>query len=314
MPCPWQRLYARVTFETAMGLATSDGQWEQAGFKVKQSGLGLTRAGDIADVAYLASGDATFEDCVALDGGHVWDDGTVRGDEGVAVIGEWLGSCLTRVNSRMPELARFGFGRHLGIVKQGLLMEVIQKKRRAEIVDGAGLWDKARLQAMSAPRSGSWLEAHPNRALNLQLTNAEVQYGVGRRLGCVLCEERPCPFCLGVMDTFGVHCESCTAGGDKTVNRDLVRDGLYVHSRRAHTAPRLEACGVSRLLGLDDRGDGQVRPADVLLCRAQDIQTSVGPAGAGRVALDVGIICPQAAGHLDNAAAEPLGAAEDYVD
>ena len=89
----------RVTFETAVGLATSDGQWEQAGFKVKQSGLGLTRAGDISDVAYLASRDATFEDCVALDAGHVWDDGTVRGDEGVAVIGEWLGSCLTRVNA-----------------------------------------------------------------------------------------------------------------------------------------------------------------------------------------------------------------------
>jgi hypothetical protein len=84
-------------------------------------------------------------------------------------------------------------------------------------------------------------------------------------------------------------------------------------SRRAHIAPRLEACGVSRLLGLEDGGDGQVRPADVLLCRAQDIHTGVGPAGAGKAALDVGIICPQAAGHLDNAAQEPLGAAEDYV-
>ena len=115
------------------------------------------------------------------------------------------------------------------------------------------------------------------------------------------------------MDRSGAHCESCTAGGDKTVNHNVVRDALYVHSRRAHTAPRLEACGVSRLLGLEDRGDGQVRPADVLLCRAQDIQTAVGPAGAGRVALDVGIICPQAAGHLDNAAGEPLGAAEEYV-
>jgi len=27
----------------------------------------------------------------------------------------------------------------------------------------------------------------------------------------------------------------------------------------------------------------------------------------------VGIVCPQAAGHLDNAAREPLGAAEEYV-
>ena len=39
----------------------------------------------------------------------------------------------------MPELARFSFGGHLGIVKQGLLTEVIQKKRKAEMVSEAGL-------------------------------------------------------------------------------------------------------------------------------------------------------------------------------
>ena len=102
------------------------------------------------------------------------------------------------------------------------------------------------------------------------------------------------------------------AGGDKTVNHNNLRDDTYAHARRAHTAPRLEACGVTRLLGLDDAGDGRVRPADVLLCRAQDVQTGVG-AGAGKVALDIGIICPQAAGHLGNAAVEPLGAAEAYA-
>ena len=35
--------------------------------------------------------------------------------------------------------------------------------------------------------------------------------------------------------------------------------------------------------------------------------------GAGRVALDIGIVCPQAASHLPDAAAETLGAAETYV-
>ena len=64
---------------------------------------------------------------------------------------------------------------------------------------------------------------------------------------------------------------------------------------------------------MDDAGDRNVRPADVLLCRAQDVHTGVGPAGAGKVALDVGIICPQAAGHLADAAGESLGAAEMYV-
>ena len=85
-----------------------------------------------------------------------------------------------------------------------------------------------------------------------------------------------------------------------------------MHARRAHTAPRLEAVGVTRLLGLQDQGDGQIRPADVLLCRAQDVHTGVGT-GAGRVALDVGIICQQAGGHLTAAANEPVGAADDYA-
>jgi len=58
--------------------------------------------------------------------------------------------------------------------------------------------------------------------------------------------------------------------------------------------------------------DDQVRPADVLLCRAQDVDTGDG-VKAARVVLDVGIICPQAAGHLSNTAGGSLGAAEEYA-
>ena len=49
--------------------------------------------GDIANVAYLCSRDVAFDDCVAPDASHVWDDGAVRpgGGEGPdMVIGEWL--------------------------------------------------------------------------------------------------------------------------------------------------------------------------------------------------------------------------------
>ena len=68
----------RSNLEAVVGLALDDGQWEQAGLSVKQSGLGLTRAGDIADAACLASRDAAFDECVVLDGSHVWDDGATR--------------------------------------------------------------------------------------------------------------------------------------------------------------------------------------------------------------------------------------------
>jgi len=61
-------------------------------------------------------------------------------------------------------------------------------------------------------------------------------------------------------------------------------------------------------------GDANKRPADILLCKAQDIRTGgYGGNGAGYVALDVGIVCPQAPGHIDNSIREVLGAAEAYA-
>ena len=78
--------------------------------------------------------------------------------------------------------------------------------------------------------------------------------------------------------------------------------------------PVLEANGVLNLLGVEGRGgaghggsSGRERPADVLLCRAQDVHTGNGQRGNGRVALDVGIVCPQVACHISNAAGESLG-------
>ena len=51
----------------------------------------------------------------------------------------------------------------------------------------------------------------------------------------------------------------------------------------------------------------------MLVCSAQDLWTgSRGHSGETRVALDVGIVCPQANSHLTQAAEEVLGAAEKY--
>ena len=51
----------------------------------------------------------------------------------------------------------------------------------------------------------------------------------------------------------------------------------------------------------------------MLLCSAQGVRTSIGARGRPRVALDIGIVCPQAASHLEAAAMEVVGAAEEYV-
>lgn len=54
------------------------------------------------------------------------------------------------------------------------------------------------------------------------------------------------------------------------------------------------------------------RPADTLLCSTERIQTGRGWARP-RIALDIGIVCPQAPSHRNEAAKEVLGAAEAYT-
>ena len=128
------------------------------------------------------------------------------------------------------------------------------------------------------------------------------------------------------MDRWGIHPESCTEGGDKTVCHNIVRNDLYAHAKRGAAAPILEAAGILNTLGIEENrgadaggrlrreGVGNLeRPADVLLCRGQDIRVGVAARGDGRIALDVGVVCPQAPSHLASAVVESLGAAEEYV-
>ena len=141
------------------------------------------------------------------------------GDGTPDVIGEWLCGSRARFNAALPEHGRLSSGhRPDGQFTQKLMSAVYHKNRRDRMVSSAGAWDKARLEATAAPHSGAWLDALPSCALDTQLSNAEVQYGVGRRLGVELREQTPGPLCLGVMDKWGAHCESCLSGGDKTAN------------------------------------------------------------------------------------------------
>ena len=112
------------------------------------------------------------------------------------------------------------------------------------------------------------------------------------------------------------------SGGDKTAAHHCVRNRLYIHAKGAGAVPVLEAADVLNVLGIPgqegERATGSItgsreRPADVLLCNAQDVRVgAAGGAAVGRVALDVGVVCPQAGVHLDSAQ-ERLGAAEAYA-
>jgi hypothetical protein len=134
---------------------------------------------------------------------------------------------------------------------------------------------------------------------------------MGRRLGLELNEEKPCPLCFEILGTDGAHAEGCMGGGDAVARHNENRDTLHKQAKARGTRPELEKtkllAGLNRNVNLGGR-----RPADTLLHSTGGIHTARGRQ-MGKIALDVGIVNPQAASHIHNAARETLGAAKGYT-
>ena len=281
----------RGVMEEVVGLVLNDNQWAQATLPVKAGGLGFQEAGGLADAAYVASRSMTAEACKAMDNDYAWD-----GEDGMSDLGQALG--------------RLGLGGEEQKTSQKKLMEDINNKQMKQLEEQASQVDKARLLAVRAPHAGAWLGAAPSRGMDLLMTNEEIKSRVGRRLGASIGEEGACMFCMQCNDEFGIHPESCMGGGDKVTAHNTCRNTIHGHAKAAGARPQLEKGGLLAGRGLPG-GEGR-RPADTLLCSTEGIQTGRGWQRP-RIALDIGIVCPQAPSHRAEAVKEILGAAEAYT-
>ena len=110
----------KSAFEEIVGFSLSEAQWDQAGLGAKMSGMGLCRAMEIADAAYIASRVGAYDDCRGLDSQHVLDDGRERAG-GITVLGEWLGESQLRYNAKVPATSRVNVNGESKVGKQGEL-------------------------------------------------------------------------------------------------------------------------------------------------------------------------------------------------
>ena len=169
---------------------------------------------------------------------------------------------------------------------------------------------RARLNAFSAPGSGRWMNATPSKTLDKHLGSQQLYTSVAARLGVdVYDSEVSCFYCGEVVDKLGLHCQSCTAGGDIVVRHNDLRNLLYHFAKRGRLRPELEKAG---LLQEDAIIVNLRRPADVLV----DGNSSSDGAGSVRrflkTAWDVKVINSLGQGHLDATLQGSTLAAEAY--
>ena len=97
---------------------------------------------------------------------------------------------------------------------------------------------------------------------------------------------------------------------DKVASHNETRNTVYRQGQGAGARPELEKSGL--LSGLGWPGVAGHRPADTLLCSTAGVRTGKRRTRL-RVALDIGIVCPQAHSHIGAGAGKVLGAASEYV-
>ena len=148
----------------------------------------------------------------------------------------------------------------------------------------------------------------------MQLKHGEFSTLVSIRLGVDVMEGgQPCGFCGLILDSKGLHCWSCMAGGDATAVHNGIRDIFYDYCDRAALRPSSEAPGVlADILGRQDRR----RPADVLCLSALTLARRL-PDGSRAVRIepvcfDFAVINALGQGHRSEMAAGSGSAAEAY--
>ena len=113
--------------------------------------------------------------------------------------------------------------------------------------------DRARILAVSAPRSSDWLHAYPISSCGLHLDDEAIRVAVGFRLGARICEPHPCP-CGAVVDSRGIHCLSCRRSAGRASRHHNLNDIIWRALARANVPSVKEPPGLFRSDG--KRPDG----------------------------------------------------------
>ena len=207
-----------MCFEKIMSLPLSE--WAQANLPTRFAGCGMKSVTQVADAAYFTSRSATRDLCEAVFPGFHSERSSRFLDESIA--------SLTR-----QEAWQDGTDDEQAAPSQQDIMRRVYTSVFSQRREEGDPFTRARLTSFSTPGSCRWWQALPSMTLDKHLSNQEITTTVSLQLGVDVIEERGlCRFCGAVLDSKGVHCGSCTAGGYVNLRHNDVRDCLYTYCKR----------------------------------------------------------------------------------
>ena len=207
-----------------------DTSWLQATLPVSLGVLGLRSALRHSHASWLSSLSLTSPLITSILGKN-WE---LRLGSHVAISLARLSLATNQHWSRLGDLEE---------TTQHDLSTLIDLKVHGDVMaSDLGVRDKARLNALTLPHCGDWLNALPNPYLGLALHDQEFRLAAQYRLGLPVYDDAsPCPSCTRPSDIFGDHAISCATDGERIFRHDRLRDAIYDAASSAALAPKREA-------------------------------------------------------------------------
>ena len=263
----------RDSLNHILGSSLNDFQWNQAQLPVSMGGMGLRGARSHAPGAFSASvlSSDPLRACMV-------SSRDVKVD---------LHSAIILLNSNISEAVT----EHdlVDVSQKAISLRIDQHSHQTLLQSLTETRDIARLNSLSLPHAGDWLNVVPNPVLGLHLNSKEFINATKYRLGVpVFSNDGPCPICQRPSDMLGDHAIVCANRGEVIARHNHLRNALFEAAQAANLAPRKEEQAL--IPGNNNK------PADVLIPYWT---------GGRPTALDVTVRSPLSPTYVNRAAQTP---------
>ena len=202
----------RESLAAVLNVALDDAQWCQASLPVRDGGLGIRSAVQLAPSAFLASAAASAPLVARI---HTGTGLTISDPGQASSLTAWSALGGSDANLVLaPGSQRAWDAQIVNHVRDSLVASLPDEP------------SQARLRAVMSPHSGDWLHAFPITAVGLRLSDEEIRIAAGLRLGSVLCAPHTCR-CGALVTALGQHGLSCRMCKGRHLRHNLINDLIF---------------------------------------------------------------------------------------
>jgi hypothetical protein len=200
----------KFQIESIVNIKLSEQSWNQASLPIRFGGLGTRKISSVALPAFLSSVHSTSDLAGKILKANAATNCRI--------------ACMTEAENAWKAGPSPNYPSTLK--SQRAWDEILSKSTLESLISSSSNKDRARLEAVSRPESGHWLQAYPSPSTGTFIDPSTLRLAIGLRLGADVCIEHSCASCGASVDRLGHHGLACRSSAGRFSRHAALNDIL----------------------------------------------------------------------------------------